>query len=30
MDSGLMTYFCVDEENLFTIEDNKIMIYIKD
>ena len=26
MDSGLMTYSCVDEENLFTIEDNKIII----
>lgn len=30
MNSGLMTYMEVDEENLFYIEDNKIIIYIKD
>ena len=31
MDSGLMTYSSIDinyEENLLTIEDNKIIIYI--
>lgn len=29
MDSGLMTYMEVDEEQLFKIKDNKIIIYIK-
>ena len=32
MDSGLMTYSSIDinyEENLLTIEDNKIIIYIE-
>ena len=29
MNSGLMNYSCVDKENLLTIENNKIIIYIE-
>ena len=29
MDSGLMTYTTIDEDNLLEIEDNKILIFMR-